>query len=307
MSKTVRWIVASLIFILFVGWIEIKFSWHAIFSEWRGVSVAALCLITLFTFLSYLLRAYRVYFYFGRHLGQSFLAYIRISLLHNAWNNFLPMRLGEASFPLQMKYEFGVSLLKSGAGLLWVRLMDLHFLMILLTIALGVQWHSLFFLCAVAVIVFPFLLTGLYESRFIAGVEPFNKILKKLREYAPRSYRQASVLYGLTMLVWLVKLSALVAITLSFLPLPFFTGSIAVIVADLSSVLPIHGLAGSGTYEGAMWIALAPFEVAFDSVIKVAVNVHIYILATTLLSVPVALLIGKRQARYAKAVAAQKK
>jgi uncharacterized membrane protein YbhN (UPF0104 family) len=48
-------------------------------------------------------------------------------------------------------------------------------------------------------------------------------------------------------------------------------------------VLPVHGLAGAGTYEGAMVAALALSGAAPDIALLAAVNVHLLLLGTSLL------------------------
>ncbi len=56
--------------------------------------------------------------------------------------------------------------------------------------------------------------------------------------------------WGLTVLNWVVKLSVFSWILLQFIDSATIPESLmAVVAGDLTSVLPIHGPAGSGTYE----------------------------------------------------------
>jgi uncharacterized membrane protein YbhN (UPF0104 family) len=64
-----------------------------------------------------------------------------------------------------------------------------------------------------------------------------------------------------------------------------------VISADLSSVLPIHGVAGTGTYEAAMIAGMAPFINYSEDLLLATINVHIYLLLSTLISIPIAFLL----------------
>ena len=293
MPKVLRWTIAIGIFIAVIVWVEQTLSWKEVFTSWSRISIASLVGLTLLTFLSYFLRAFRVFWYFGRLDNHPLLSYVRISFLHNAWNNFLPMRLGEASFPIMMKREFDCSLIKSGAGLLWIRLMDLHWLLVLLS---GIAIMQLGYWASIALLgllVGPFMLLALVSSPLLQNISPLAKLIEKLRLYAPDTYLSAIKLYFLTAAIWTVKLAALTVIMLSFIELPTFQGILAVVSADLSSVLPIHGLAGSGTYEAAMLAALVPLGVDSDSVLMAAINVHMYILVATLMSVPVAVMIPK--------------
>lgn len=62
---------------------------------------------------------------------------------------------------------------------------------------------------------------------------------------------------------------------------------------EISSVFPISGIAGSGTYEGAMVIAPARSGVSVSMSFAVAVNLHLYVLGTSGLFGPRALLLAK--------------
>ncbi len=135
MQSTLRWIIAATIFLAVIIGVEQWLGWESILLDWQQVSFGSILILTLLTLLSYLLRAERVYRYFGQQQMHHRSSYIRISFIHNALNNFLPMRLGEAAFPLLMKREFKESMLTTSAGLIWIRLMDLHLLLLLGAIA----------------------------------------------------------------------------------------------------------------------------------------------------------------------------
>ncbi len=94
MSKTVRWLIATTLFLALTIGVELTIGWRSILEDWQALSVTNLLLLTLLTFISYLLRAERVFNYFADR-SHSRVSYIKISFLHNALNNFLPMRLGE--------------------------------------------------------------------------------------------------------------------------------------------------------------------------------------------------------------------
>jgi uncharacterized membrane protein YbhN (UPF0104 family) len=289
MSKPLRWSLASLILFAVVLWVELDIGWINVLLAWREVSALTLLGLTLLTLISYLLRAWRVHLYFGRRERHAFVSYVRISFLHNAMNNLLPMRLGEASFPLLMKRRFGYPLLRSSAGLLWIRLMDLHWLLVLLSLVGAVQFGPLALAATGLLILLPLL--GLLPNLGRLLPARLTAKLALLRDYTPPSYGFALRIYALTAVVWVTKLSALTLMMLSFIDLPGSQGLLAVIFADLSSVLPIHGLAGSGTFEGAMLAALLPLGVDQSDILLAAVNVHLYLLGVTLLSVPLALLL----------------
>lgn len=290
MSKTLRWFIATTLFLALAIGVELTIGWRSILEDWQTLSITNLLFLTLLTFISYLLRAERVFNYFASE-SHSRVSYIKISFLHNALNNFLPMRLGEAAFPLLMKREFSESMLTTSAGLLVIRLMDLHALLLLASFALFSVTPLLGGIACTALILLPLLMRAGGESLIRLFPNKIKNLLNKVEHLWPKDYRLLGKTYLITLLIWIVKLVALILILMSFLNIDFFNGALAVILADISGVLPIHGLAGSGTYEAAMLAALYPMGFETIEAVKAAINVHIYLLGASLLSVPIALLL----------------
>lgn len=291
MSIALRWILASLIFSLLILLVEHYYGWTGILAQWSVVDLSDLLLLTLLTLLSYVLRAERVYRYFGQRMQHPRRAYLKISFLHNALNNFLPMRLGEAAFPLLMKRQFKQSMLSSTAGLVWIRLMDLHVLLLLAAIALGALLPTIGYLALAALIIGPVVI-GLFRRRLLALLpERLQVKLTELEHLLPHSRGLIVATYLQTLIIWIVKLVALTLVLKAFLSIDFISAWVAVTTADLSGVLPIHGIAGSGTYEAAMLAALIPLGFGVEAALSAAINLHIYLLGVSALSVPLALLI----------------
>lgn len=298
MSHSLRWVIASTIFALLLLAVEHYLGWASVLEQWAVVDPAVFTGLTLLTLISYLLRAERVYRYFGQRQGHPRRAYLRISFIHNALNNFLPMRLGEAAFPLLMRRQFRQSMLSSTAGLVWIRLMDLHVLLLLAALALGSLLPTLGYLALAGLIVGPVLVTLLRSQLMRLLPARFKAKAQELTHLLPHSSALVISTYLQTLLIWVVKLLALVLVLQAFLPIDFVAAWIAVTTADISGVLPIHGLAGSGTYEAAMLAALIPLGFAAEQALSAAINLHIYLLGVSALSVPLALLIpqGDRKA-----------
>ncbi|MBR9884748.1 MAG: UPF0104 family protein [Oceanospirillales bacterium] len=289
--RILRWCLSLLLTALLIAGVETALGWRQTLSAWSGVPLSTLLMLAVATLVSYALRAWRAYLYFGRHRGHPFLAYLRINLLHNALNNLLPMRLGEASFPLLMKHRFELPVLSTAAGLAWIRLMDLHWLGLLLSL-LGIRLIGpIMMLPALLLPTLPFILMRFSASitRWLPG--PLKSLARMLAEHGPLSPALGLKLYLLTALLWSLKLFVLMLVIQHFIDIPGVQGLLAIIFADLSSVLPIHGLAGAGTFEGAMLAALLPFGVAAEAILLAAVNLHLYMLGVTLVSIPVALML----------------
>jgi uncharacterized membrane protein YbhN (UPF0104 family) len=53
--------------------------------------------------------------------------------------------------------------------------------------------------------------------------------------------------------------------------------------AELSTVLPFHGIAGSGSYEAAVVAALLPLGVDATAALAGAVNLHLFLLGVTMI------------------------
>jgi hypothetical protein len=118
-----------------------------------------------------------------------------------------------------------------------------------------------------------------------------GRLLRAVRDTGPADAAELARLYLWTVLGWATKFAAFTAITAHFLDAPTGTLLAGVVGAELSSVLPFHGVAGAGSYEAAMVAALYPFGVAPAAARGAAVNLHLFLLGVTLLSSLAALLI----------------
>ena len=59
-----------------------------------------------------------------------------------------------------------------------------------------------------------------------------------------------------------------------FAPMPGAAAVMGAIGGDLTSVLPVHGVAGAGTYEAGVVAALTPFDIPTAAALAAAVNLH---------------------------------
>ena len=89
--------------------------------------------------------------------------------------------------------------------------------------------------------------------------------------------------YLWTALTWTLKFAAFASVLKHFVPVAFWRVLAGVMGAELSSVLPFHGIAGSGSYELAAVAALVPLGVDARLALAGAVNLHLFLLGTTLL------------------------
>jgi len=69
-----------------------------------------------------------------------------------------------------------------------------------------------------------------------------------------------------------------------FAAINFGQSLLGAIGGELTAVLPVHGMAGAGTYEAGVVAALAPTDIGHQEALKAAVNLHLFLLSCTLLS-----------------------
>lgn len=297
-SRTLsRWILGLLLLAGLIVWVQLAVGWPRLLAPWLSFPPDTLILLFSLTALSYLFRAIRIYDYSLELLRGRFPATLRLSIIHNTLNNFLPMRLGELAYPLLMRRYFGQSLTAGGVSLLWIRLLDLHFLGLI-----GLGFLYLANEHPVWLWIMPLwlgLLPALYWGhgllvRHIQGQGgKFARQMRKVLGHVPDQGRRFLRIWLWTALSWVFKFIAYTAVVLYFVDIPQWQAVFGVIGAELSSVLPIHGVAGSGSYELAMAAVLIPLGLDMQTVLQAAVNLHLYLLGANLLLALGALLLPK--------------
>lgn len=281
------WLIGSLVLAALLWWLDRSIGWQALLAPWHDFAPLELLGLLALSTLSYLLRAVRIHDYFRTRLAGQFLLILRLSALHNFANNLLPMRAGEAAFPILMRRYFGQGMGESLLSLLWIRALDLH---LLLSMALLVLWlrqmEWLWFGMLLAwlgalLLVYPL------QKPLLAWLEGKTgrlwRLAGKILGTLPQSQGLFLRIYLWTLLIWLAKITAFIAVLLHFLPIPLWQGLLGVMGAELSSILPVHGLAGAGSYELAMTAVLVPLGVDAKAAIQGAVNLHLFLLGVTVI------------------------
>lgn len=270
-------------------WVHLTVGWAQLLSPWVGLEPCDYGVLLLGMVISYLARAARLYDYCRDVVGHAPLATLRLSLLHNLFNNLLPMRTGEAAFPLLMKRYFGASYLDAGLSLLWLRVLDLAALTLLAAsvVATGNALSPLArgLALAVALASASGLLLLPWCVRWLPGRHDGGRgqrLIHAIGSHLPTSAAAYGRAVLLTLTAWAGKGLAFVWLVLQFTALTAPTAAVGVAAGELSSVLPVHGVAGSGTYEAAMVGALATVGADHDVALLAAVNVHLFLLGTAL-------------------------
>ncbi|HHI93935.1 MAG TPA: flippase-like domain-containing protein [Gammaproteobacteria bacterium] len=276
--------------------VETWIGWSALLRPWLSLAPGYLAAGIILIFLSYALRALRVYDYFIADTRGQFGVCLRLSLQHNLLNNLLPMRSGELAFPVLMSRCFSVPVVRSVPGLLWFRFLDLHTLIAFallvisepfagqtLGVVLGLLWMTVPWL--------GFRLTNFWQARLDHHHGRVSHFLRRILESLPQQPRLFWRSWLWTLLNWSIKLAVFAWILTLFSDMPLGTAWIGATLGDFTSVLPIHGVAGAGTYEAGVVAGLAPFDIDPATALQAAVNLHLFVLGCTLLSGALSLLL----------------
>ncbi|MBN2872521.1 MAG: flippase-like domain-containing protein [Halothiobacillaceae bacterium] len=259
-------------------------------APWLAIDPLALVVALLLMVASYLIRTLRITRYFHTTLVGHFWSAFRLSSWHNLMNNLLPMRSGEAAFPVLMQRYYGLPAVRSVPVLLWFRLLDLQ---VVLLIGLAVGGHLLgiptgpLFLMMIGLLLAPlvaYTLRGWLRARLTGGEGRVARTLAVMLDSLPdRRSRFVATLFW-TWANWLVKLAALGWVLAALAPVTFVEGVLGAIGGDLTTVLPIHAPGGFGTYEAGVALLLGPVVADARLVLAAAVNLHLFVLGTALLA-----------------------
>ena len=283
MGRARDWIVGGILLAAVVAGVSLTVGWGPLLAPWQELSLIQLLPPIGLTALSYSLRAVRVSEYFRPQLDGRFASVLRLSVLHTTANNLLPMRSGEMVFPYLMRKYFGYGFLGATASLVWIRLLDLHFLGLLGILILDLRDPS--WLWSLASLLWLALLPimGLTSRLMPNGQGRIAKAMRLMIDAAPPTAARALRIYLWTALIWISKFLAFALVLGYFLSAQLWQILLGVMGAELSSVLPFHGIAGSGSYELAVVAALLPTGINATRALAGAVNLHLFLLGVTLL------------------------
>ena len=285
----------------FIAFVQVYFGWPRLLAPWLHLPVAEVAVAALLILISYWLRAVRFYDYFRTAMAGRFALCIRLMLQHNLLNNLLPMRTGELSFPVLMTRYFSVPALHSMPALLWFRVLDLHTLGIFALLAIhSAAWPWPLTAAALALwLPLPWL-SFHFSARWRRALQRHHHkraylLMSRLLQGLPQAPAAFWRAWGWTALNWVVKLGAFVWVLRLFIPVSLPAAWMGAIAGDLTSVLPVHGVAGAGTYEAGVVAGLLPYGVAAQPALAAAVNLHLFLLGTTLAGGAISLFIGGRR------------
>ncbi|EGV52712.1 putative membrane protein [endosymbiont of Riftia pachyptila (vent Ph05)] len=287
----------GVLFAVLLAAVEYWVGWARILAAWRALSPIQILLAAGLVVISYLMRTLRIHLHFLSATGGRFALSLRMVLLHNLFNNLLPMRAGELSLPLLMKRYFGVRRAETVGALLWFRFLDLLTLS-LIGVAALLLWLDTAFAPALLIAPLMALLAPWLVPRLITWSarrlpERWSERLQALRNGFPQARRQALINILFTLLNWSIKLGAFAWILFSLAETSAGAAWLGAIAGDLSSVLPMQGFAAAGTFEAGVMAVLVPTGTGAEQALSAAINLHLFLLGLSLLSGALALLLGR--------------
>ena len=246
-----------------------------------SLPVRTMLIVFLLGAVSWFLRGLRTYILFEKvPLAQS----LGMSFVHNTANNLAPMRLGELVLPALARWmgniEFSVGL----TGLVWIRLLDFISLIGISVCIILLPSAGAIMLALLAALIF---LTPLLLAVVVPKIQHIwlPRILENARDqliFEARNGRRLQQMWRLTILAWLSKLVSMGILLAALSGIPMTDLMATILGAELSSILPIHGLAGAGSYEmggvlGSSLIGLSPILA-----LEITIQLHIYVLSLTM-------------------------
>ena len=254
----------------------------------------------------------RIYDYFYSEMHGAYKSCIKLVLQHNMLNNLLPMRTGEISFPVLMSRYFDIPTAKSIPALLYFRILDLHTLLSIALAVIAGYMYNIYasialFLLWMTIPVVLFKTNILILNKLNAKTDTrINALLVKCLTSLPQQLRGFIHAWLWTWFNWIIKLGVSSWIILLFLDTSFSIAIMGAIMGDLTSVLPIYGIAGFGTYEAGILAGILPFDgtdaatnniINKETALQAAIYLHLIILGSAIAGGAIAVLIPRHNKR----------
>ncbi len=280
--KTIHFkiIVATLLLIATIWVASSVLDLAAVVTAIASLPAQTALVIFLLGAISWLLRGLRTWILFEQlplteALGMSF--------VHNTANNLAPMRLGELALPMLARWLGNVEFSVGMTSLIWIRLLDLISLIGISVCIVFLPTAGTIMLALLAALIF---LTPLLIAIVVPKTQHIRlpQILEQARSqlmYEAQNGKRLHRMWRLTILAWLSKIMGMGVLLATLSGIPMTDVITTILGAELSSILPIHGLAGAGSYEaggiiGSTFMGLSPVLA-----LEMTIQLHIYVLSLT--------------------------
>jgi uncharacterized membrane protein YbhN (UPF0104 family) len=292
------------VIIVYAGFVQWLWGWANIAGQWARLGTGHVLIAILLLTSTYFLRTWRIRDYFPHETAGRYGALFRVTQIHNIVNIMLPFRAGETSFPMLMRSEFGIPLLRGTSALLVMRLLDLHALLAAAGVGPASQADRAVLGWGLWLIFLLLPLAGFAGRapllRAAARVLPgkAQKFVVEIGLGLPADLSGFARAWGMTVVNWLVKVLVL-AWVLGLLGVgPLAASFGGALGGELSSVLPMHAPGGVGTYPAGITAGAIAFGArsmtSVDTLAQAGVNAHLLILVSALTGTALSLLTGRK-------------
>ena len=225
----------------------------------------------LLYFVSSFLRSYRWHIMIK---DINMLEFFLINNVHIFLNNILPARTGELSFFYMLKKK-GIHLNKSFWIFALARLMD--------ALALFGFFFGFFFKVYFLVFIILFGLISVFLLKHTIRFLPDIFILKSLKQNLSTHFESATALklYFISVISFAFKFLGFYTMAKSLIPMGFFDILPSYVVAELSSILPINGFMGLGTYEFGFSIPSKLSDISLKTSLDLGFITHVFLLVSS--------------------------
>lgn len=279
-----------------IALVELTVGWSKVLEPWTRAAPSAILVALLLVLVTYVVRSARLFRYFRECHGIR--PCIRLFLVHNLLVNVLPLHGGDVSFPVLMKRYFSVSVNRSVPGLLWLRYLDFHTLLLIGLIALWMATSWLWVPAAVvAWIVLPALTVVCWEACCRILLRHDNRVSATIAgalQTLPSSRTVLLESWGWTVLNWGIKIAVFAWILTIFSPIGFVASLLGATGGELSAIIPVKMPAAIGTYEAGVISATTLVGVRFEHALAAGVNLHLFILGVAVITGLMSFLMPRR-------------
>jgi uncharacterized membrane protein YbhN (UPF0104 family) len=237
--KTVKLVLSILITFGFLYILEKVVGFEKIIDFFQLLTLKEILLSFTFYILSYLARTIRWQYTLSI---KNFYKLFKLTVFNTFFNIILPFRTGEISFFYMLKKE-GIHIAESTMSFIITRFFDgISLIGVFLFAYLTYKGFLFLGILAFALAPFSFLFL-LFILKFINH--------DKVKEYHQNmiNFKSICMVYILSVITLIFKFSAFYIILPNQSGLNILQSILASSLADLTTVLPIHGIAGVGTYE----------------------------------------------------------
>ncbi len=286
-QSAVGWAAGAVLVLGLVLLVHVGVGWGSLLAPWTQIPPRIVITGLGLVVGSYAIRAIRIQAYFRPETSGRFPSTFRLILIHNLLNNLMPMRTGEASFPVLMASRFNVPYSRSIPALIYLRTLDLHFVLLLGGAALLLDRTRFAWLLLLLLVPIPYGVFRMQDvlARKLEGKNGWVRgVGRKIFEGLPSSAGLFWTTWLWTAVNWAVKLLVLAWVLTAFTPMPYPVALVGTTTGELSSVLPLHGIAGAGTYEGGVLAGLVPLGIDLETALRGAVNLHLFVLGVAILA-----------------------